>query len=344
MKHIIIALLLLLVISCSDNPTTVHFNNVNRTYLHAYDFARNFFIIDTSYKSVIEEYYKLGYIPQAVAPLRIKEIEVWESNNNFNDSSVTFIGIAFADLETKKYLMGERYNESLLHIPPTSGIVEMSNFVKLDSSKYTIDYNLGILHLKELKYDRYYAVSYRVDGATKVSDDDEYYGTMSNLANPKDTLILKLIYRPNLLPAYRTLWQRQLKNYYSFDTKDIDVNKTDVKMYYIKHINDTTDVLDSLPDKLVTILGVDRLNNSTGNPVPDGKFDWYHPNFYKEEGIIIFPSLQPFNEGLKSYFQKINRNDLIEKYIFPEVYYNTYEEARSNTAKDRFLIVIETEK
>ena len=113
-------------------------------------------------------------------------------------------------------------------------------------------------------------------------------------------------------------------------------------MYYINNNNDTTDVLDSMPDKLVTILGVDRINNSTGTPPPDGKFDLYYPFFYKNEGLIKFPSLEPFHNGLISYFQKINRIDLAVKYMYPGVYDTTC--ALSNIEKDRFLIVIETEK
>ncbi|TAL66821.1 MAG: hypothetical protein EPN82_17010 [Bacteroidetes bacterium] len=344
MKQLIFTFFILLAVSCSDNSTNEPVNNVKRTYYHAYDYSRNYFLLDTSYYSIINDFYKLGYIPQSATPLRIKQIEVWESNNNLNDSSVTFIGIAFADLETKKYLIGERYNDSLLHIPPTSGIVEMSNFALLDSTKYTIDYNLGIIRLKDLKSDRYYAVSYRIEGETNANDDDAYYGTMKSFTNPGDTLILKLIYRPNLIPPYRTIWQRLLKNYYTFDAKGIDVNKTDVKLFYINQNNDTLDVLDSLPDKLVTIFGVDRVDNETGNPVPDGKFDLRLPYFDKNEGIIMLPSLQPFYSGIISYLQKINRTDLVQKYMYPEVYDKTYGEARSKTERDRYLIVVETLK
>ncbi|MBI5324915.1 MAG: hypothetical protein HZB41_06545 [Ignavibacteriae bacterium] len=340
MKKILFLLLIIIAVSCSDNSTNQPVNKLKKTYYHAYDYSRNFFLLDTSYYSILNEFYKLGYYPQSAASLRIKQIEVWETNTEGNS---TTYGIAFADLEYKKCNQGERYDDTLLNTPVFSGVVEGGPWKLLDSSKYSVDYNLGIIRLKELKPDRYYAVSYRVEGESNSNDDDEYYGTMKSYYSPGDTLILKLIYRPNLIPPYRTIWQRLLKNYYTFDTEGIDVNKTKVKLYYINQNNDTLDVLDSLPDKLVTIFGVDRTDDSTGNPIPDGNFDLRFPFFNKSEGIIKLPSIQPFYSGLISYLQKINRVDLVEKYMYPEVYDKTYGEAKSKTERDRYLIEIITE-
>lgn len=341
MRKLLFLLLILLAISCSDNSTNIAENKVKKTYLHAYDYARNIFVVDTSYYSTINEYYKLGYIPQLAAPLRIKEIEVWESDYESNNA---LFGTAFADLDKKKFKQGERYDAGLAGTTSISGVVESGKFKLLDTTKYTVDYNLGIIRLKDIKWDRYYAVSYRIEGETNANDDDEYYGTMKSFTSPGDSLILKLIYRPNMIPPYRTIWQRLLKNYYTFDTKDINVNKTDVKIYYINQNNDTLDVLDSLPDKLVTILGADRADDSTGNPVPDGKFDLRLPYFDKDEGIIVLPAIQPFYWGIITYLQKINRTELAQKYMYPEVYDKSYGEARAKTEKDRYLIVIETLK
>lgn len=75
----------------------------------------------------------------------------------------------------------------------------------MDSNQYYIDYNLGTVTFRNFREDRYYAISYRTEGPSPDTADDIYYGYFSNQVGLNDTLILKLIYRPNLLPAYSAL-------------------------------------------------------------------------------------------------------------------------------------------
>ncbi|MGA2296622.1 MAG: hypothetical protein ABSG15_03640, partial [FCB group bacterium] len=245
------------------------------------------------------------------------------------------------DLPSIKSAMGEKYPDSMLNAKDNPGnIINQYFVINLDSTKYKIDFNLGILTIFNFDSNAYYAVAYRTEGPTQAANDDDFTGTMtSNGIGTKDTLILKLLYSPNIQPDYTSLWERQLKNFYTVPVFKYYIRN--IRVYYINHNNDTLDVLDSLlPDKLVTILGVDRFD-STGNQKPDGKFDLQLPFLDRDAGTIMFPNLQPFIESIKQYFFSINRRDLIQNYVFGEIYNAPPFVAASDKDKDRYLIIIE---
>jgi len=62
------------------------------------------------------------------------------------------------------------------------------------------------------------------------------------------------------------------------------------------------------------------------------------PYFDPEKGEITFPSLEPFRLGLREYFKGKGTPQLAEQFVYTEVYDTTYDVARRNTAKDRFII------
>ncbi|MCX7879184.1 MAG: cell surface protein SprA [Ignavibacteria bacterium] len=308
--------------------------------LRAYDYAKNHFFLDTAYRSIYREYFKNStpVIPVSSSYYRVKELEVYESTTDVRDNAYGGNAVAFADLEPKRMRQNELYDPQLKFTPIQTGVVERGTFMRLDSTRYKIDYNLGTLSILSMRQDRYYAVAYRIEGPTPDSTDDLYYGTLSTIQSERDTLILKLIFRPNLLPAYKSLWARQMKNIYQINATNVSVNETKINLWYINQNNDSSDVLPGVPDKLVTILQVDQVNNSTGAPPSDGQFDLRPPFFNPIYGEITFPSLEPFREGIRSYFERVGTPQLAEQYVYGEVYDTTYETARRNTARDRFLI------
>lgn len=314
---------------------------VSKTYfsIRAYDFAKNHFFVDTAYKKVYADFFKYStpVIPPEYSYLRIKELYLWESTNDVRDVQ-SGTSIAYADLEPKKMRQNETYDPSMKTNPIQTGEIERGNFMRMDSNRFTWDANLGTVHIKNLKQDRYYAVSYRVEGVSDATElDDEYYGTLQPL-NQRDTLILKLIYRPNMQPGFKTIWDRQMKNIYPINATNVSVSETRVGLWYIRETNDSVDVLQGAPDKLVTIMGVDQVNNATGQTPPDGLFDLRPPFFDSRTGEITFPSPEPFGDGLRAYFEKVGNPGLAEKYVFSDVYEKTYDEARLNTERDRFVI------
>jgi len=225
-------------------------------------------VLDTVYKPVYKAYfqYSTPVIPPSAAPLRIKDIEVWESTVDVKEAALRATeGVAYADLPPIR--VGETYDPALKRVKieqGSAGKVERGTFVRLNKNSYHYDPNLGTLTIYTLRRDRTYAVAYRIEGPTSAKEDDLIYGTFSNAIGEKDTLILKLIYRPNMQPAFRSLWARQMKNIYSLGMTNVSLNGTKIAIWYIRSSNDSSDVLEGTQDKLVTILRVDQRNNTTG--------------------------------------------------------------------------------
>lgn len=311
--------------------------------LRAYDFAKNHFFLDTAYFKIYNKYFENSnpVIPPEADPYRIKEIEVYESTNDIGEGEILAgRSIAIADLEPIRALSGEKYPDTYLEKSIKAGFVERGNFARMDSSKYKYDPNLGTIQIRNLRPDRYYAVAYRIEGPTNAKEDDYCFGTLASISGPKDTLILKLLYRPNLQPGFKTLWDRQMKNVYDINSRNVNVEETKINIWYLNKNNDSTDVIEGAPDKLVTIFQVDQVNNSSGAPQPDGQFDLVAPFFDANEGIITFPNTRPFDSALVKYFSRpdIGNPELAYQYIFSSPYDTTYEVARLNTARDRFII------
>ncbi|MDC1068928.1 cell surface protein SprA [Candidatus Kapabacteria bacterium] len=138
-------------------------------------------------------------------------------------------------------------------------------------------------------------------------------------------------------PGFKDIWGRQMRNIYNIATNNINAETADINVWYLRQSNDSVDVLEGSNQKLVTILGVDRVNRS-GQVTPDGEFDKVLPYFDAQRGEIRFPSLEPFRQGLVDYFSSINKRQIANNYIFPDVYDTNTVIARQNTSRDRFII------
>ncbi len=311
--------------------------------IRAYDWAKNHFFLDTAYKSIYREYFKYStpVIPTTASYYRVKEIEVWESTNEITNTAYGAYAVAFDTIAPKKLKATppESYNSNLKFTPIKTGEVEKGVFMRLDSTRFRVDYNLGTIAIINLRQDRYYAVAYRTEAENPLTElDDNYHGTFAAGVGQKDTLLLKLIYRPNILPSYKTLWARQMKNIYSINATQVSTTDTKIGLWYVNQSNDSTDILPGAPDKLVTILKVDQTNNSTGTPPADGQFDLRAPFFDSQLGEITFPSLEPFREGLVDYFTKQGTPQVAQQFTYPQIYDTTYDAARRATDRDRFVI------
>ena len=309
--------------------------------IRAWNYAKNHFFLDTAYKKVYNDYYKHStpIIPKDAAPLRIKQIQVWEASNDLRNPHIT-AGVAVSDLQPIRRKMGENYPESVRQLPLRTGFVEKGRFQLLDSNQYLIDYNLGTITFRNFREDRYYAVSYRMEGLTADTLDDETVGEFSNQVALGDTILLRLVYRPNLLPAYTQIWSRHMKNRYNIGMTNINLADTKLSIWYTRKSNDSTEQLDGADRKIVSMLGVDRVTNSSGSEPPDGLFDINNRAFFNPElGFISFPHSEPFGDGIVDYFESIGNKDLSHQYIFRQVYDTTMDVARRNTGKDRFVIV-----
>lgn len=306
------------------------------------DFTRNHFFLDNDYKVVYKDYWSSPkpIIPQSANLGRIKDIEVWESTNTVTSPQVSEV-IAYAtlppELDPLNYINNPALNNP--SVPIQTGVVERGRFTKLDTNQFEIDRNLGTLTIRNLREDRKYAVAYITESGTPSPADDLYHGTFSNSVGLKDTLILKLVSVPNMQPGFGTLWSRQMKNIYTIGKTNVNLDETTINIWYLDQNNDSTDILPNSPDKLVTILGVDRTNTS-GLAQPDGEFDMAagSPFFNPRTGEITFPSVEPFRGGLIDYFEKQGTPALADQYIFADIYDTVRVVAERNTARNRFII------
>lgn len=312
------------------------------TAIRAYNYSRNHFFVDTSYFNVWRDYFRSATpaLPASAAPLAIKEIEVWESTPDVRDVQASE-AIAIDTLPGVQWKLNQRYTPQLRASPIRVGFAERGRFVRLDPKRYLADLNLGTITVLNMRTDRTYAVSYRTEGATSTEVDDVYYGNLTTNTTPGDTLMLKLIFRPQIQPGFRTIWRRQMRNRYNIGLTNVNPADARIGMWYFRNTNDSTDVIQGAPDKIVTVFRVDQVNNGTGAAPPDGAFDVRPPIFDSQRGEITFPSLEPFREGLREYFRNRGNPELAEQYVFNEIYDTTDVAARLITAKDRFVISAE---
>lgn len=310
--------------------------------IRAYDYSRNHFFLDNAYKSIYTKYFKNStpVIPNDndSRELEVKQqVEVWESTSNVTDISRD--AKAFATLKGIKRLQGATYGDDVRKAKLELGKVIEAKFMKLDTNRFKINTSLGTISIYNLRPDRYYAVAYRTQDKTAADEDDMFYGEFQDMVGQKDQLILKLLYVPNMQPAFDTLWSRQMKNIYSINASGVNVRDTRIGVWYLNQSNDSTDLLPNVPEKLVTILRVDQVNNSTGAPTPDGLFDLQPPFFDPIRGEITFPELEPFGSGLRTYFgEKMQNENLADPFIYRDVYDTTVDAAKRNSNKDRFII------
>ena len=348
--------------------------------LNAYDYDKKNFFLDTAYFGIWDTYYKaqIPLLPNTAQARynRIKLLEVYESTVDVQQASQAAEGILIDTLSAINRVgaIPSYYPATLKSIPPIAGFTERGKYLKLDSKFYQYDENLGRLTITGLKTDRSYGVAYRIEGLTSNASDDVDFGTISNTLQPKDTLLLKLVYRPNMQPGFSTIWKRQMRNIFSIGQTNVNLADLKLNIWYMRANNDSSDVLEGSSDKVVTILGVDRVNNSDGTAKPDGMFDLGSPQQQQQQnqmntgntggtgvttptsqlpvqyqqqgspffnpvrGEIIFPERMPFDSGLVRYFSAQGSPQIANRYRYPQVYNEIVEIAKRSNDKDRFLI------
>lgn len=310
--------------------------NLNPFSLRAYDYVRNYFFLHDDYKKVYTEYFKYStpVLPVEFDSLSIKELEVWESTTQLTNTKVRE---AVAHASLPRLARGQNYPANFIDAQITAGQVEKGRFQLLDSTKWDVDYNLGTLRIENLSPDRTYAVSYRIQGPSQALDDDLRVGYMSSERGFDETMVLQLVHVRNLQPGFKELWSRQMRNIYNIGASNVDASSAKVNIWYLRPSNDSVDVIEGSNEKIVTIFGVDRTDNN-GQVTPDGQFDLREPFFNANRGEITFPSVEPFRQGIIDYFDKLGKRQVADKYVYGDVYDTTWDVAKINTSRDRFII------
>lgn len=134
------------------------------------------------------------------------------------------------------------------------------------------------------------------------------------------------------------LWHLMMKNVYSIGAYQASNEDFKLDIFYEdpgqgqkRFLPETQ--LKSKP--LIRIFGLDKLN-STGDPQPDGIFDFVSGvTIQPQTGRVVFPVLEPFG----SYLEKsINDPQLAPKYVYNELYDNTLTQARQFPEKNRYVL------
>ncbi len=218
---------------------------------------------------------------------------------------------------------------------------------KLSSSEYTLNSTLGYISLNTaLNSDEVLAVAYRY----KVSGEENYrkVGELTdNAPSAPQTIIVKLLKGTNLSPRYKT-WGLMMKNIYAIGAYQVSSNDFNLNIFYLDDENGQ--YVNYLPgdrtgnEILLRVFGLDKLN-SQSDPYPDGLFDYISgTTIIPSKGRIIFPTVEPFGESLKTYLTKayggsyLAYQDSIDPFLFTELYDSTKTKAQQISEKNKFVI------
>lgn len=220
---------------------------------------------------------------------------------------------------------------------------------KLASTEYIFHQQLGYITLtRKLQNDEALAVSYEYtyNGRSyKVGELSEDYANLKD----KDIIWLKLL-RPRkiavrdanqkILPT----WDLMMKNIYNLNVNQLSRDGFQLRIIY----RDDRSGIDNpqLQEgakvrnrQLIEVLGLDRLN-PVNDPQRDGNFDFVEGiTINTTTGLIIFPFLKPFSEGLREAFKgETNEDFLIQKYAYDTLYNTTKADAELFATKNKFYI------
>jgi cell surface protein SprA len=305
----------------------------------AFEYATNHYFVDTSYIPKYEPYYRTD--PATVdGNIQIVEEEVWVLRQGTQTEGNDRLAIGYIDLAAR----GNGYNESLREADPDPGRIEIGPVVRLDRSQYELagDGYIGVLSLNTNVGDQQFVgISYRRADGTQFGELTRDVGTDSAaLARP---IILKLVRPKNLLstgPRFQMAWKMLLKNVYPIPGIGRNLKEQGFSLDILRRIPGGQDENSILGDPLLRVTLMDQYNaDKTAAPNGDGQFD-FRPGrtINQARAEIIFPSLRPFDTGIKEWFAaKGTVVDDTSQYLYPEVY-DTTQTFSQQSLRNRYVI------
>lgn len=319
----------------------------------------------------------LSTAPQITSGVNIRRLEVYVLNLN-NETQTTRNIVGFVDLGEGTRILrptepnvgpglgGATRNEAnrlFQNLRPVSfnGVEDFiqSTFPQFDGSQdyyagsiarrlseteYTLKDDLGYLSLtRTLGSNEILAVAYEYsyNGQTyKVGELTEDYQGRSD-----DQVIYLKLLRPDRIDTELPTWDLMMKNVYNLRTRTSQISQDGFELRII--YRDDTQGQDNpfLPEgralkdiQLLQVFGLDRLN-PTNDRQPDGNFDFIEDvTINTRTGNIFFPVLEPFGATLESKFEVPEENDLIEKYVYNDLYEENKTIAELNANQNKFVI------
>ncbi|QCR25186.1 cell surface protein SprA [Pontibacter sp. SGAir0037] len=211
---------------------------------------------------------------------------------------------------------------------------------KLDPREYNFNPQLGYISLNTaLLPDQVLGVAfeYTYNGKTyKVGELQEDYQNLSD----EQVIHMKLLKATNPSLQYPT-WDLMMKNVYSLDATQINRQNFQLQIIYKDDETgvDITSLKEASPIQnipLVEVMNLDNVNTNNDKP-SDGNFDFLPGiTIDPESGRIFFPQVEPFGSYLRT--QLAGRPELIDRYVFQELYEQTQTDAQQNTLKAKFFL------
>jgi len=213
---------------------------------------------------------------------------------------------------------------------------------RLSENEFTFHPQLGYISLQQpLRNDELLAVSYEYayqGEVYKVGELTEDYQTLSD-----DQAIQMKLLSPSTIRTDLPTWDLMMKNIYALQAPQLRQENFQLRIVYRDDLTgmDNPSLHEGRRTKdvpLVQLLAMDRLNPNN-DPVKDGNFDYVQGITVDERaGRIIFPVLEPFGDYLEAYFNPATELQLINKYVFQELYSGTQADAQLFANKSKFFL------
>lgn len=210
----------------------------------------------------------------------------------------------------------------------------------LRQSEYRVHPDLGFISLNTaLRPDQVLAVSFEYEYNGENYQVGEF-STDSPLNPDTTTVLFTKLLKGTTQRVDLPIWNLMMKNLYSIGAYQISQEDFRLDIFYedpgesLKRYL-PTEKFANLP--LLNLFNLDNLT-TTGDPQPggDGQFDFVNGvTFDLNTGRMMFPQLEPFGSSLA---ERLDDPDLIDKFVYQELYDSTLVVARENTEKNRFII------
>lgn len=323
----------------------------------------------------------LSKLPIIQSPINITKMEVWITNvgaaTQENRNIVAFQDIGephpysplisgygipypgntsndlFAGIDTAQIRNLNTVNNYLVSQGYVAGVdfekVELAR--KLTPSEFSYNSKLGFISLNTtLNTDQVLAVAFQY---TLIGDTTVYQvGEFSNEGvSAPNCLAVKLL-KSTSLNTKIPLWDLMMKNVYAIGGYQVNPEDFRLNVLYSGEENGvpmgylTEGAINGIP--LIRVLHCDRLNMS-GDPVPDGIFDFIGGaatmggTIQETNGRVFFPVLEPFGNDLRNAITGGNTSDpalnaIADKYCYDSLYSMTKTGAQQYPDKNKFSI------
>ena len=240
----------------------------------------------------------------------------------------------------------------------------LENARLLNENEYTFDEQLGYISLNQsLNNDEVLAVSFQytyngeIFQVGEFTDDGIVSVDQSQNIVSRKSLIVKLL-KSNINSVKQPVWKLMMKNIYNLGAYQMSLEDFRLNIYYndpsplnyIKPIDKNTWPNGLDKKRLLNLFELDRLNtNGNLQENGDGFFDAIEGiTIIKNQGLLIFPVIEPFGEFLFEKLRSDSNEDYYEdstfnknqiEYVYQELYNYGKTSAEKYFQKNKFKIV-----